>query len=151
MNTLSAEGVQVHGHGRDKGFPLSGFHLGDVAIMEHHPAHQLHIERAHIQDPAASLSHNSESLWDKPIQGLPIFDPLTKQGGVRCQLLIRNPGQPRLQFINAAHNRAIGFQLPIRSGAHKLCDDGIKCVHNFSRSHSGNGTSVSPICRVALW
>jgi len=46
MNAIAGQGVQIDGQGGDEGLALTGLHLGDLAVVQHHAAHQLHVEMA---------------------------------------------------------------------------------------------------------
>ena len=44
VNPLPPQGIQGHGQGRHQGLPLAGLHLGDLALVEGHSAHELDVE-----------------------------------------------------------------------------------------------------------
>ena len=48
VDAAPGEGIQVNRQGRDQGFPFTGFHLGNLALVQHHAADQLHVEVAHL-------------------------------------------------------------------------------------------------------
>ena len=52
VNPSSGQGVEIGRQGGDKSFPFTGLHFGYFSLMQHHAADQLHVEMAHIQNPA---------------------------------------------------------------------------------------------------
>ncbi len=55
VHTAPAQSVQIDRKRRDQGLSFAGLHFGDLALVQHHAADQLHIEVPHVQDAAASL------------------------------------------------------------------------------------------------
>jgi hypothetical protein len=49
VHALAGQRVQVGGQRRDQRLALAGLHLGDLAVVQHHAAEQLHVEVAHAQ------------------------------------------------------------------------------------------------------
>ncbi len=62
MHTLAGERVQVGRERGHQGLTLAGTHLGDLAVVQHHAADQLHIEMAHVQRAPGGLAHHGEGL-----------------------------------------------------------------------------------------
>ncbi len=54
--------VEIRGQGRDQRLPFAGDHLGDTAAVQHHAAHQLHVEMAHVQITPPRLATRRERL-----------------------------------------------------------------------------------------
>ena len=57
VDTVQRNSVQRHGARRRERFSFSGFHLRDLALMEHNAAHQLDVEVALAQAAARRLPH----------------------------------------------------------------------------------------------
>jgi hypothetical protein len=53
---------------RHERLALAGAHLRDATLVEHHRAHQLHIERAHAQLPARHLASGCEHIREHVIE-----------------------------------------------------------------------------------
>ena len=62
MNAAAGEGIEVRRQRGHQGLAFPGFHLSDLAVMQHHPAQQLHIEVAHAQHALTGLAHDGERL-----------------------------------------------------------------------------------------
>ena len=62
MHALTGQGIQVGRQGGYQGLALTGAHLGNLAIVQHHAADQLHIEVAHVQHPSGGLAHRGKGL-----------------------------------------------------------------------------------------
>ena len=62
MHAVAREGVQHHGGHGGEGLPLTGAHLRDLALVQHHGADQLHVVWAHAQAAPRGLAHQREGL-----------------------------------------------------------------------------------------
>jgi len=54
--------VEIRGQRRRQRLALAGLHLGDLAVVQHHAAHQLHVEVAHAQGALRRFSDYCESF-----------------------------------------------------------------------------------------
>ena len=68
VHTLAFQGIQIHRQCGYQGFTFTGFHFGDVALVEHHAANQLHIKVAHTQHAAAGLAHQRKGIGQDVVQ-----------------------------------------------------------------------------------
>ena len=68
MHALAAQSVEINRQGGHKGFALAGFHLGDLAFMQHHAADQLDIKMALAEGALGGLSDGGEGLHQKVIK-----------------------------------------------------------------------------------
>jgi hypothetical protein len=68
MHTAATEGIEIDGEGSDQGLALAGFHFGNLAVVQHHAANQLHIEMAHVEDSPASFAHHRECFHQDVIE-----------------------------------------------------------------------------------
>ena len=62
VHTATGQGIEVAGQGGDQGFAFAGFHLSDLAFMQHHAADQLHIEVAHAEHTLAGFAHHGKGF-----------------------------------------------------------------------------------------
>src|ERR1700719_1062805 len=53
--TMTCESVQITRESRDQCLALPSAHLGDVSLVQHHTAHQLHVKVPHVQDAPTCL------------------------------------------------------------------------------------------------
>ena len=65
---------------------LAGLHLRDVALVEHDPAHQLHVEEADPDRAPERLPHGRVGLEDQLLEGLPVLEPLPELRGLALEL-----------------------------------------------------------------
>ena len=114
VDALAFEGVQVSGQGGDQGLAFAGDHLGDVAAVQDHPAHELDVVVPHLEEPV----------------GLPLGRRRTPRGGCRRESGPRRAAggnrpswparssSPRslerwLHLVDPGHDRAHPADLPL--------------------------------------
>ncbi len=88
VNALVGDGVEVAGKRRDERFALAGLHLGDLALVQHHAADELHGEMAKADGAHGRLAGGGEGLGQKVVQVLAPVEPLAKRCGDREELLV---------------------------------------------------------------
>ena len=62
VHALAFQRVQIAGQRGHQRFSFAGLHFGDLALVQHHAADQLHVEMAHVEEAAAGLAHDGEGL-----------------------------------------------------------------------------------------
>ena len=60
VDALAGERVQIDGQRGDQRLAFAGLHLGDGALVEHHAAHQLHVEMALAEGALGGLADRGE-------------------------------------------------------------------------------------------
>ena len=74
------ERVQVEREARDERLAFACLHLGDVALVQHDPAHHLDVEHALVGLPQARLTHGCERLEEKVVELLAVRQALPELG-----------------------------------------------------------------------
>ena len=85
---VPVEGVEVQRQGGDQGLALAGAHLGDLALVQHDAADQLHVEVAQADRARGRLAHRREGLRQQLVQRLAGRQALAKMGGPIPDLLV---------------------------------------------------------------
>ena len=88
VDAAPGEAVQVQRLHGDERLALAGLHLGDVALVERDPAHQLHVEETHADRPLERLANGRVRLEDQVLEGLPVLEPLLELGGLPTELVV---------------------------------------------------------------
>ena len=83
MDAASGEGIKVDGEGRHEGLSLTGRHLGDASLVEHHAADELDVEVDHVpgvlvvadrelhaDHAAGGALHDGEGLGEDLVEAL---------------------------------------------------------------------------------
>ncbi len=68
VHAVAGERVQVGRQRRHQRLALAGAHLGDLAVVQHHAADQLHVEVAHAERALARLAHHGEGLGQQLVE-----------------------------------------------------------------------------------
>jgi hypothetical protein len=90
-------------HGGDQSLALAGLHLADLALMQHQPADDLHIEGAQAQRPPGRFAHSGEGFGQKLVDGLARRQPVAEFLGAGADLLIAQRLDFRLKRIDRFH------------------------------------------------
>ena len=90
MDALAGEGVEIDGHGGGERLSLAGLHLGDLTLVQHNGAHDLHVEGSHAEHAPGDFPHDREGLVQYIVDRLPTFEPLPKLVGLRPKLLVES-------------------------------------------------------------
>jgi hypothetical protein len=68
VHAAAGECVQIDGQGGDQRLAFAGFHLGDLAVIEHHATDELHVEMAQTEHAFGGLAHHGESLGQQIVE-----------------------------------------------------------------------------------
>ena len=82
------ERVQIQRQARDERLALTGLHLGDVALVEHDPAHQLDVEEPLTRLALARLADRRERLVEDVVERLAVRNPLPELGALGVELRV---------------------------------------------------------------
>ncbi len=88
MHAVSLERVQVQRLDRDERLALAGLHLGDVALVQGDPAHQLDVEQADADRASEPLPDGRERLEEELLERLAALEALLELCGLACELLV---------------------------------------------------------------
>ena len=88
VDALALERVQVQRQRGDERLALAGLHLGDVALVQDDPAHQLDVEDALVGLALARLADGRERLEEQLLDRLAVLEPLPELGGLAAQLVV---------------------------------------------------------------
>ena len=105
VHALAVQRVEIRRQGRDQRFALAGDHLGDVAAVQHHAAHELDVEMAHVQKPPARLASGRERFGQEVVERLTGGPPAAELLRLGLELLVGKLEHPRFQFIHPGHQR----------------------------------------------
>ena len=113
VHPAAAQGVQVGRQGGHQGLAFTGFHLGDLALMQHDAADQLHVEVPHLEAAHRGFTHGRECLRQEVIEGLPAFNPFFEPAGQGPHFLIAHRLQGRLERVDPIDGGLHFSQLPL--------------------------------------
>ena len=113
VHAATGQGVQVHRQGSHQGLALTGLHLGDLALMQHDTAQQLHVVVPLAEHANGRLAHYRESFRQQFVQYL-VFSENT---GLLVD--VAAPAQLPLHFLAEAlaEFRSLALELLVGQGA----------------------------------
>ena len=105
VDALAFERVEIGGQGGDQRLALAGDHLGDVAAVEDHAAHELDVEVPHVEEPPARLAAGRERLGQQVVERLPVGQAAAELDRLLLQLLIRKRLHLGLELVDRRNHR----------------------------------------------
>ena len=88
VHATAEEPVEIERLHGDERLPLTGLHLGDVALVKDDPAHELDVEEADADRALERLAHRRVRLEDEVLERLAVLDALLELRGLPEQLLV---------------------------------------------------------------
>ena len=76
MDALAGERVEIDRKRGDQRLAFAGLHLGDVALMQHHAADQLHVEMPLAEGALGRLAHGGEGGHQDVVECLAVGELL---------------------------------------------------------------------------
>ena len=123
VHALAGQGVEIGRERRHQGLALAGAHLGDLAVVQHHAADELHVEVAHAEGAARRLAHHGEGLGQELVEGLAFLEPLAELAGLGPQSLVGERPNLALERVDALDHLAVAPEQPLVAAAEDLPDD----------------------------
>src|SRR5262249_58696932 len=102
---------------------FAGLHLGDIALMQHYAADQLHIEMALAERALGGLAHGGECRNEDVVERLALGELFPELGGAGLQRLVRKGCDFRLERIDRIDPGLISLYPPVVGGAEELAGE----------------------------
>ena len=125
VDALAGEGVEVAGQGGDQRLAFTGFHFGDLALVQHHAADQLDVEMAHVEDAAAGFADHGEGFDQQVVEGGALGDFFFEFDGLGGQVDIRQLAHGGFEVADGGHRGQHRLDLALVFGAEYFGQDGI--------------------------
>ncbi len=123
VNALAGERVEIDRQRRHQRLAFAGFHLGDVALVQHHAADQLHVEMALSEGAPGGFAHGGEGGNQNVVEGLAVREGFSEFGGAGLQRLVGQDLDFRLERVDGIDAGLISLDPPVVGGAEKLAGE----------------------------
>ena len=120
VNALALERVEIDGERGDERLAFAGLHLGDLAFVQHHAAHQLDVEVPHVQHAPAGLAHDRERFRQQSSSDVAVGDALPEFDGLAAELFVGERLDRRLERVDFRDERTQTLDFPFVLGADDL-------------------------------
>src|SRR5690606_14430960 len=100
VHAAAFEGVQVDRQRGHEGLALTGAHLGDLAFVQDHAAHELDVVVAHAEHASTRLAADGERLHHEVVDGGPVVEPLLELGRLGLQLGVAELLERRFEGVD---------------------------------------------------
>jgi hypothetical protein len=101
VDAVARERVEKDRKRRDQCLALAGLHLGDRAVVEHHPADQLDIEVPHVERPLGGFAAEREGIGQEHVDRLAVSRVLPELVGLLAYLRVGQKLHLRLDLVDA--------------------------------------------------
>ena len=108
---LAGQRVEIGGEGRDERLALTGLHLGDGAVVQHHAADELHVEVPHAERAHAAFADDRERLGQKVVERLTVLETLSELDGLAREFLVRERLHRGLEVVDQTDGRFVALEL----------------------------------------
>ena len=88
VHAFARQSVQIGRQGGGQGLTLTGFHLCDLALVEHDPADELSIKRPHLQRAHRGFPDGCKGLRKNVVKGFSLINSLLERRRPGLELLI---------------------------------------------------------------
>jgi hypothetical protein len=117
VHALARERVQIHRQGCNERLALARAHLGDLALVQRDAAHQLHVERPHLERALRRFAHEGKRLRQQRVEVLVRGVALLEVLGLCAQLVVAQGFELRLQRVRGGDRAAISLEQPLIAAA----------------------------------
>src|SRR5213592_95183 len=148
MHAGAGKRVEIRGQRRRQRLALAGLHLGDLAVVQHHASHQLHVEVAHAQGALRRFSDYCECFGQQLLQGRTFRIALFQLAGLRGQGSVRQLGDFRLQRIDLCDGTRIMLEQALVTAAEQPRRDAPENLEELAEEvddlHELGGEALQP-------
>ena len=141
MHALAGERVEVDGERGDERLALARAHLRDAAFVQHHAAHELHVEMALAQGALRRFAHGRESFHEDVVERLARRELVAESPGARGERLVGKAFEILLERIDALDRGNVSLQSPIIGRAEELLRKCAKHAGPFRTSGNISGAA----------
>ena len=120
VHALAGERIEVDRQRGDQRLAFAGLHLGDLALVQHHAADQLHVEMPLAERALGGLADGGEGRHQQVVERVPIGELLAERVGAGPQLGVGQALELRLEHVDGLDRGAIGLEPAIVRGAEHL-------------------------------
>ena len=124
VHAAPGQRVEDRGQRRDEGLALAGFHLGDLALVQHHSADELDVEMTLAERALAGLAHRGkhrrQQVLHRLVLALAILDRRQRRlpfGDLRAQFVVGEFFELRFETVDLVHVRpqTLNFAVVLRA------------------------------------
>ena len=109
MNAASGERVEIDGERGDERLAFAGLHLGDLAVMQNHAAHELDVEMALAERALCGFAYGREGFGQEVVEGLAVLEALAEDLGAGAELGIGECLELGLERVDGVNPDGIFF------------------------------------------
>ncbi|MGY4354267.1 hypothetical protein ACVW0J_000760 [Bradyrhizobium sp. i1.7.7] len=123
VNALAGERVEIDRERCDQRLAFAGLHLGDVALVQHDAADQLHVEMTLAERALGGFAHGGEGRHQQIVERFALGELFLELDGAGLQCLVGEFRNLRLQRVDRVDAGLVSLHPPVVGGAEKLAGE----------------------------
>ncbi len=123
VNALAGQRIEIDRKGSHQRLAFAGFHLGNVALVQHHAADQLDVEMPLAERTLGRLAHGGEGRNQNIVEGLAVGEFFAEFGGTRFQRVVGKGCDLGFKRVDGVDAGLISLDPPVIGGAEKLAGE----------------------------
>src|SRR3989344_4572010 len=100
VDAAAGKSIENDGGGGGESFALTGFLLGDLALVKSQAGQQLDVERTHLQGPDGRLAGESENFGQDVVEVRPVFEVVFELLDLDGKVFVLEFLRPGLVIVN---------------------------------------------------
>ena len=124
MDALADQGVKVDRQGCHQRLALTGFHLGDLALVQNDAAEQLYIKMALTKSAFSGFTNRRESLLKKIVERLAAGEAFLQPAGAAGQFFVVEVFELRFERVDSFDPLLHELQNAVVLGTKQCLGDG---------------------------
>lgn len=130
---LARQGVEVDGERGRQGLAFARAHFGDLAVVEHHAADELHVEVTHAEDALRGLANDGEGLHKQIVRRGALGDAVAEFLRLGPEFVVRKRLHRGFEPVDLFHLATVLFDEAIVATAENFGKNFVKhCSSTWS-------------------
>ena len=123
VDAFAGERIQIGGQRRDERLSLTRPHLGDLAVVQHHPAEQLDVEVPQAETPPCRFPDAGESFHEQVVELHPVLESPAEFHRLGLQLVVAQRPDLPFQAIDPGGLPSVLLQEALVTASKNSCED----------------------------
>ena len=120
VHAAARKSIEISGERGDERFAFARLHFGNLALVQHHAAHELHVEVTLAKRALCALADCRKGFRQQVVEAFAIGETLPELDRFGAHLFVGQGREFGLERVDRRNSRIIAFQAPIVGAAEDL-------------------------------